>query len=69
MSNSSGRAVPAGAGRGDEPWGELHGNHAVRAAASERDTGEDLLGFLTRLAGFGLAAGGDPLLKPAKPRG
>ena len=33
----------------------------------ELDAGDALLRFLSRLSQFGLAAGPDPLLKPAKP--
>ena len=40
---------------------------AADARRIELDAGDALLRFLSRLSRFGLAAGPDPLLKPAKP--
>ena len=39
---------------------------AAEARRVEIDAGDALLRFLSRLSRFGLAAGPDPLLKPAK---
>jgi len=45
----------------------LGGSLKLATAIAERDAGDSLLRFLSRLAAFGLAAGREPLLKPAKP--
>ena len=49
--------------------GEKSGPSAMRreGMVREQDPTESLLRFLGRLSRFGLAAGMDPLLKPAKP--
>jgi hypothetical protein len=65
MSNTAGRSVPAG-------FPTRVPATAAKGLASEiaeREAGDSLLRFLSRLSAFGLAAGKDPLLKPIKPAG
>ena len=47
--------------------GRPSGSRKIATMIAEREAGDSLLRFLGRLAAFGLAAGRDPLLKPAKP--
>ena len=63
--NDEGRA---GSGAAGGP-GEKTGPSARRREGTvrEQDATESLLRFLGQLSRFGLAAGMDPLLKPAKP--
>lgn len=41
----------------------------MAARIAEREAGDSMLRFLSRLAAFGLAASPDPLLRPVKPAG
>jgi len=56
------------AGWGKPPKAPEASSSAAGAAAAtmDRDAGDSLLRFLSRLSAFGLAAGRDPLLKPVK---
>lgn len=65
MSNGAGVGSAGGTSTGGE-----RGPAAMRrdgGAHREQDASDALLRFLGRLSRFGLAAGMEPLLKPAKP--
>ena len=59
---TSGEVSPASGRKTAAPRG-------LAAAIAEREAGDSLLRFLSRLSAFGLAADRDPLLKPVKPAG
>lgn len=63
MSKRAVRAEWAGSKAGKSAGGSMK----LATAIAERDMGDSMLRFLSQLARFGLAAGRDPLLKPAKP--
>ena len=64
MSHTVGRPTPAHPPRPADPAAK-----GFATTILERQAGDSLLRFLSRLSAFGLAAGRDPLLKPLKPRG
>lgn len=64
MDREKGRAMAGGNESGTWPRATAD---AAEVRRGESDAGDALLRFLSQLSRFGLAAGPDPLLKPAKP--